>query len=130
MIKNFAKISFALCVLTTITPSAGQVSDSEFAKYAALEANRSGFAHKRLTKIIINGKDDWEISTKHPIYIYLDDHTLQLSDAKFKDDATKRTKEITFITNSTSVYGVAKVTFCNSKVCTKPISTNFNITDK
>ena len=62
--------------------------------------------------------------------IRLDDKTLVRSDATFKDVDGDKAKEVIFSTKSTSSFGIAKLVFCNDRVCTQPTTSNFTILEK
>jgi hypothetical protein len=127
MFKNFFSSLFFSIILFTdyVNAEAKKANDIP----ATVVASRSGFGPARTTKIIVAATDSWIINTNNSMFIYLDDKTLYKTDAKFNNVEANKAKEVTFVTKSTSSFGIAKLSLCNAESC-KIFTINFNIIEK
>ena len=127
MFKRFFSSLFFSLVLFADYAKAEDKKASDIA--ANVVASRSGFGPNRTTKIVVAATDSWFINTNNSMFIYLDDKTLYKSDAKFTNVEDSKAKEVTFVTKSTSSFGIAKLSVCNTTTC-KVVTINFTILEK
>jgi hypothetical protein len=122
-------ISIFSFVLLFTQPAWSDVKPSDFSTYGDVKAVRTGLFNKRITKILLKSKGEWKINSQYPIIINLDDRTLYKSDGKYHDLHDNKATEVLFETKSTSMFGTAKLVFCNANSCSAPITARFNIED-